>query len=643
MAGRGRGDRACRAVCGLANLRLVSVVAAAPSESAEPPAPSSARRRSAGWRSHLIVAFVAVAVAGYVTNGLWRDPTGHGLAENLGDQAFFEWLLGYGVYTLGHGADPFYTWLLNAPLGVNLAANTSITVYTTLFAPLTFLAGPPVSFVTILTLNLAGSAFAWYLFLQRFFVAHRAAAVLGGFFCGFAPGFVSHANGHLNWSAGWVAPVILWWVLRLREPGRWLRHGLILGCLVAVGFSIAAEGLFFTALASGVFVLVWSLVPATRAEARAAAPTMLAGLGVTALTAGLLLAYPLYMHFGGPRTFTGTGFNQSYFAEDLAAYFEYPTLSLAGWLGHASKLAPNQTEETSYFGVPLMVLAVVAAVTLWRYAAPGRRATVAAVSTVGLVFLVLSWGPKLKLYQEETDVTLPYEALRHLPLFDSALPARLALVVVGVIGILLALTADRLLSTRLRLRTRAAWGAAFALALVPLLPVPLPTKERAVEPAFIADGIWRDYVGDNGVMTALPFATTDTQDGQRWQAYTMARRGPQFRMPGGYFLGPGGPNGTGRMGAPARHTDWMFFQAGYYGTVAAIDDAARRQAREDFAFWGVEAVFLPEQITGSHTTLFRSAVETTATDLLGQPERVGGVLLWRIRPGIDPVDRDGGA
>ncbi|MFI5491917.1 DUF2079 domain-containing protein [Actinoplanes sp. NPDC051859] len=618
----------------------MSVVAAPPSESAEPPATSPARRGLAVWRPHLIVAFAALALAGYLTFGLWRDPSGRGLAENLGDQAFFEWLLGYGVYTLGHGADPFYTWLLNAPFGVNLAANTSITVYTTTFAPLTLLAGPQVSFVTILTLNLAGSAFAWYLFLQRFVVERRAAAVLGGFFCGFAPGFVSHANGHLNWSAGWVAPVLLWWVLRMREPGRWLRHGVILGVLVAAAFSIAAEGLFFTALACGVFVLVWSLAPATRAEARAAVPTMLAGLGVTAAVSGLLLAYPLYMHFGGPRTFTGTGFDQAYFAEDLKAYIEYPTRSLAAAVGFGSDLAPNQTEETSYFGLPLVVLVLVALAWLCWRAAPGRRATLAALTTVGVVFLVLSWGPLAKIDKKPTDVELPYEALRHLPLFDSALPARLALVVVGVIGIVLAFTVDRLLSAQRPARSvRALWAAGFAVALVPLFPTPLPTKERATEPAFIADGIWRQYIGENGIMTALPFATTDTQDGQRWQAYTMARGGAQFRMPGGYFLGPGGPNGTGRMGAPARHTDWMFFEAGYYGTVPEIDDGDRRRARADFAYWGVELVFLPDEITGSHTTLYRRSVEATATALLGEPERVGGVQLWRIRPGIDPANR----
>ena len=158
---------------------------------------------------------LSLGLAAWVTNGLWADPKGNVLAQNAGDQAFFEWLLGYGVYLLQHGADPFFTDLLNAPVGVNLAANTSITVYIVLFAPISYLLGPQISFVAILTLNLAGAAFAWYLFLRRYVTRRRLAAAVAGLFCGFAPGFVSHANGHLNWSAGWIAPVVLWWVLKL--------------------------------------------------------------------------------------------------------------------------------------------------------------------------------------------------------------------------------------------------------------------------------------------------------------------------------------------------------------------------------------------------------------------------------------------
>ena len=622
----------------------MSVAATAPAASADPPAASSARPGVRGaWRRHLPVAVIAVGLALWVTQGLWSQPYNHTIAQNSGDQAFFEWVLGYGVYVISHGADPFFTNLMNAPLGVNLAANTSITTYAVLLAPLTKLAGPQITFVTILTLNLAGSAFAWYLFLLRHLVRRRVAAAVGGLFCGFAPGFISHANGHLNFTSGWVAPVVLWWVFKLREPGRWLRNGAVLGVLLALCFSIAAEGLFFTALATGVFVVTWSLGRATRAEARAAAPTVLKALAVTAAVAGSLLAYPLYMHFAGPQTFSGTGFNQRHYVEDVVAYIGYSSRSLAAWAGLDSAwLAPNPTEETSFLGLPLVVLVVCGLVMLWRQATPGRRATLRALIVVAGVFVVLSWGPRLQVLEYETNIPLPYAALAHLPLFDSALPGRFALVVAGVVGIVLALTADRLLTEPMpSTRTHTAYAAGFALALVPLIPLPLLTMQRAAEPAFIASGMWKDYVPEGGVLSALPLATNMTPDAQRWQAYTMARGGRQFRMPGGYFLGPGGRDGVGRVGAPWRHTDWLFFRAAVYGYVGEIDDGDRTNARNDFAYWGIDAVFLPDQISGQNGILFRAAVEITATELLGEPQRVGGVLVWRIRPGVDPVTRGG--
>ncbi|HEY0002414.1 MAG TPA: DUF2079 domain-containing protein, partial [Actinoplanes sp.] len=479
-------------------------------------------------------------------------------------------------------------------------------------------------------------AFAWYLFLCRWVTGNRAAAALGGLFCGFAPGFISHANGHLNWSAGWIAPVVLWSLLKLREKGRWLRNGLVLGLLLGTCFTIAAEGLFFTALAGGVFIITWSLARATRAEARAALPTVLAGLGVAAAVAFALLAYPLYMHFAGPQTFAGTGFNQRHYAEDLASFFSYSDRTLAAWAGLGNDLAPNPTEATSFFGVPLMVLIVVTLTMLWRRAEPGHRATLRALIVVGGVFLVVSLGPRLRIFDTET-IPMPYALLAHLPLFDSALPLRFALVLVGVFGVVLTMAAD----TLLRGPARAALGTAFVVALLPLVPLPLLTAERAPEPRFISAGTWKQYVSPGGVLSALPFAVNVAADGQRWQAYTMARGGPQFRIPDGYFLGPDvtGKEGPGRIGAVPRSTDWLFLRAAIYGWIANLDNWDRAQARADFQHWDIDAVFLPDKITGPDGPLFRTAVELTATDLLGPPERVDDVLVWRIRPGIDPVDR----
>jgi hypothetical protein len=227
-------------------------------------------------------------------------------------------------------------------------------------------------------------------------------------------------------------------------------------------------------------------------------------------------------------------------------------------------------------------------------------------------------------------------------LFNSALPARTALVVAGVIGILLALTADRVLTSEWQsVRSQTAWAAGFALALVPLFPVPLPTTVRAPEPKFIADGTWKSYVTPGGVISALPFAGTGAVDGQRWQAYTMARGGEQFKIPDGYFLGPGGQNGTGRIGAPLHRTDWLFQRVAAYGYIPEITDYDRLQARADFKYWNLQAVFLPPQVTGSRGMLFRSALEITMTSLMGPPEHVDGVDVWRIRPGVDPVSQAG--
>ena len=279
---------------------------------------------------------------------------------------------------------------------------------------------------------------------------------------------------------------------------------------------------------------------------------MLKALGVTSVVAAALLAYPLYMHFAGPQSFSGTGFNQRYYVEDVAAYVNYSSRTLAAWAGlSGAALAPNPTEETSFFGLPLVVLVVVALVLLWRRADDGRRATLRALIVVGVVFMVLSWGPRLQILEHETPIPLPYAVLAHLPLFDSALPLRFALVLVGVIGVVLAMTVDRLLTeplpTRRRADRRRRRVRRGARAADPAAPAHQPSARP--EPAFIRDGIWKDYVPEGGVLTGLPFANNASADAQRWQAYTMARGGRQFRIPDGYFLGPGGENGTGRIGA----------------------------------------------------------------------------------------------
>ncbi|WP_326555561.1 DUF2079 domain-containing protein [Micromonospora sp. NBC_01813] len=612
--------------------------------------------RRLGRRADLAVATVALALAGWVTSGLWVGPNSRAITVNSSDQALFEWLLSYGAYALTHGENPLFTYLLNAPDGVNLAVNTSITVYAVIFAPLTFLIGPPATFLVILTLNLAGTGFAWYWLLSRLrpgslgsgsaagttgrgtddgpFVSSRLAAAVGGLFCGFAPAMVSHANAHLNWTAGWLVPIIVWRVLALRgrpgarplAAGGWARNGLILGALVAGSFSIAAEGLFFTALACGVFLGVWALDRSRRAEVRDALPRLLRGLAVTAAVATTLLAYPLWLHFFGPQVFHGTGFDARVHSEDFLAYGAFPERSLAGVAGLGTGLAPNETEENSFFGVPLLVLTLACLVLLWRAASPGRRATLRALAVTGAVFTVLSWGPRLKFDGTITDIPLPYAPLAGAPIFNAALPARLAMVVTPIIGILLALAVDQLL--RNAAPRRMLWAGAFAVALLPLIPVSLLTIEREPIPTFITSGAWRQHVSQGGVLAPVPFTLDVLPDGQRWQAHTFAHRQGEFAIPSGFFLGPGGPDGRGRIGPVPRATDGLLHEVARTGVVPPIDDTDRAAARADLNHWGAEAVVLADQVHGAKFPVDAEALLTATTELLGPPQRVVDVWLW---------------
>ena len=83
----------------------------------------------------------------------------------------------------------------------------------------------------------------------------RAAAWIGGLWCGFCPAMVAHANGQVNFVCQFVVPFLVWQVLRLREPGHAVHGGVAVGLLIVLQVFINEETLLFTALTVGVFVL----------------------------------------------------------------------------------------------------------------------------------------------------------------------------------------------------------------------------------------------------------------------------------------------------------------------------------------------------------------------------------------------------
>ncbi|GAA4203897.1 hypothetical protein [Actinocatenispora rupis] len=582
-----------------------------------PPPDPAAERAPTGtgrlWRvgRHVLVLGCYLALAVWVTSGLWASPDTRALTVDPVDQSFMEWALAYGVHVVRHLGDPFYTTLVNAPVGANMMANTSMLFPGVVLAPVTLLFGPAVSFVLLETLALAGTAAAWYLVFRRRLGVSWGAAALGAGLCGFAPGMVALSNTHVHITALFLAPFIVSLVLPGDVEG-WRRsvgRGALLGVLLTLQGLTGMESLLSIALGTGTFVLVYALLDVPRA--RRLARTFLVRAGTGLVVSVVLLGYPLWMMVAGPGHTTGTPWVISASGTDVGSWLWYGSFALAGGPERASlAYAVNPIEETGFLGIGLAALLLVLAVRLWR------DRTARALVLTGLVFVVLSFGTEIVVFGVRTGIPAPWALLAKVPLLEQALPDRVALVAVTAFGALLALGVDHARRTGVRRPVR--YGV-LALALVPILPVPLPTQYRDPIPTFFTAGTWRAYVRPGHTMLPVPMLRSVDRRGQRWSSGT----GDEIAMPGGAIMIPV-DGGQANWGVPRSDLTRMLARVSTTGRKPPITAAARANSRRDLVAARTDVVVLDPH-TG-HT----AAVRATIDAVLGHPGRyVGGVWVWR--------------
>lgn len=618
-----------------------------PLTDADPAEAESTRRpRRRPARADLLALGAYVLLGVFVCLNYWGDVSGRVSSHLPTDHSWFEWLFAHGAYSVRHLENPLFTAQQNAPDGVNMMANTSLLGVTLPLAPLTMLLGPQVMYALYLGAALAATAGTGYWMLSRHLVRSRAAAFVGGAFLGFAPGIIHHANGQPNFVSNFLLPLIVVRVLRLGEPGRWRRNGLVLGALVTYQIFINEEMLLLTALACLVVVLAYAVQRPT--ATRAVAGTFLAGLGVAGGVALVLAAYPIWFQFNGPQSYRGLqGGVFHNWGEDLVAFV---TFARDTWAGDpAVEKTIGLTEQNTWFGWPLVLLSVVALVLLVRRSLPARIAAVLIV-----VFTVASIGPRVRFNGVETGVRGPWSYVPDdLPLVEMMMPTRLTLVVAAAVGVLLALTWDaahrqgrpvadqpRVPAQRVgeaapatsdepsppapvaagRRWLRPVGYAAVALAVLPLFPRPLPAQQIDPPPHFISAGGWRPYVPEGRTLVPVPIpSNVHGLPTLRWSALT----GQEFPVPGGYFIGPN-ELGEGVFGAPNRPTSTLIYSTMDAGAVPVLTDENRRQAVEDLRFWRASVVVL-----GAHPR--EAVLRELVTGLIGPPQRVDDVWVWDVR------------
>ncbi|HEX4252054.1 MAG TPA: glycosyl transferase [Pseudonocardia sp.] len=571
----------------------------------------------------------AVIVAAFVllSFGLYRElwlHLGDGYLVDSGeDQNLFEWFFAVQAHALAAGHPTLYSDLQNFPAGVNLMANTAMPGLVLPLAPLTLLFGPTVTWAVLLSGGLAATAIAWYWLFSRHVVRSRWAAAVGAGFAVFGPPMISHAHAHPNFTATFLLPVIIGRLLRLRGASgsrEVVRGGVLLGLLLGWQVLIGEEPLLIMSTGMAVWTLAWAAVrPRTLL---AAARPMLAGLGVAAVVSVLLVGYPLWVQFAGPASYHRLSHGPA--GNDLASFGTLPRQSVGGQLLHPGQQVPNPTEQNAFFGWPLLVLLLVAAVWLWREV-PARLAAI----TV-LVLGALSLGTPLYLDTVPTSVPGPWLAMAELPLFSSLIEARLTLACLPAMGLLLAMASDRALTrppsrppwVALRwLTSRRLWFVALAAGVLPILPVRFDTVPRPAAPVFFSSGDWRQFVGPGRSVLAVPPPDPGNASALHWQVAT----GFAFPLVEGYFVGPGpGPDRVGIYGADRRPTSLLLAGVLISGQVPPIGAKERATALADLRSWRTDVVVLPGDVYNE------AALRTTLDQLLGRGEHRDDVTVWDV-------------
>ncbi|MGV9884020.1 dolichyl-phosphate beta-glucosyltransferase [Streptomyces sp. NPDC003006] len=564
-------------------------------------------------RADVLVALLFLALSVTLYAQRWTSPAHRYIPDSMQDQNQWEWFFAVTAENVRHFDNPLFTTLQNFPDGVNLMANTVMLGLSVPLAPVTWLFGPALALNVAMTGGLAATAVAWYWLIVRRLVAHRGAAAVGAALAAFAPPMISHANAHPNFIVLFMIPLIIDRALLLCEGTRVVRDGVVLGLFTTYQIFLGEEPLLLAALGMLLFALAYAVV--RRDVARASWRPLARGIGIALAVALPLVAYPLYWQFFGAQSYKSVLHGDNAGNSPLA-FISFAERSLAGAKESADALALNPTEQNAFYGWPLTALAFAIVVRLWE------RAVVKALAFTVLAAALLSLGPKFRI--PLTDVVLPgpWALIRHRPLFESVIEGRVAMVCAPALGMLLALALARLPAAG-RGATRYAGPAAVALALLPIVPAPLKAVDRVDVPPFIAHGTWRAYLGEDETLVPIPVPDAAHAEALHWQ--TVAGLG--FRLPGGYFNGPWGPDRVGIYGPVPRNTSNLLREVSDSGRVPKVGAAWRQAARDDLAYWKAGVLVLPPQ---PHD----AALRTTVDALVGRRARwVDGVWVWDLYEG----------
>lgn len=592
------------------------------------------------WRGLLIAGGAYFVLSIFIWSNVWTSNPGSITTCGCGDSAGAIWDMEWPAYAMTHGLSLLYSTFMNHPTGINLVANPGVLALSLPLAPVTWLFGPIASLNVAFTLAPVLSALAMFLLLRRW-VSWAPAAFFGGLMYGFCPFIlVSLTQGWVNLGMAVSPPLIVLCLdeLLLRQRHRPERVGLVLGLLVVLQFFISTEILLIVAIVAvcGIgLIVVYTALQFPKALMHNARPALI-GLGVGAVTAIVLLAYPAWVAVAGPAHFSGliwpNGFPQP-FSNVVLQDFIHPapayesTILSVGW--HQRGGYQGTPLSFQYFGIGVFVVLLFGLV-VWRR---DRR-----LWFFGAITLL---SAALPLGQASGGL------FADLPLFENILPGRFVLITYLSAAVMLSLTVDHTCQSVNRLRVaprretkedavgsrwpnRPRGAGAMVAAIVAAIAIVPPgtylastipiTTQRVVLPTWFR--IVAPHLRDKQVLLVFPTYFAGYESPSSWQAvdrmsYSMVNIGG----PAGFVVRAG----KERAGAAVIAGTSL---ANSVGNLESGDILAVRKALDD---WGVTMVVIPDQsdlppYDQTPSVVTAAALMTAATG--EQPNHQADAWVW---------------
>jgi hypothetical protein len=491
-------------------------------------APTAPARRSLGWLSATaaLATYAVGAVALY--SRLPLVPSAQMPVTPLSDNAQQVWFLAWPAHALAHGQNPFVSNYMNFPDGLNMMANTSMLLLGVLFAPLTWIAGPIATYVTLLRLGFFASSASACLAARRLGASWWAAFVAGAVF-GFGAQRMADGLQHVFLAVDVVLPWVVVCAVRLYERRYgWLRFSLATAALISVDFLISAER-----AAMEVIIVVAAIVidlAVSRESSRA--KDLAAALGATLAGTAVLLCVPLWYFFFGPQAVHGQPHRFLGWPTSWHAIFQPG--GYAWWAPFGHDVSSASALLGAWFNPSFIGVGLVAAAALGIYRHRREGFTWCAVG-VAAAFWLTSFGPRIFL---GISVPGPYSVIASLPLVRDALPSRYMEVVVLAVawfaGRSLDAGRDEAPSSSQVLRIAAA--VAVVAGLLGLVPGQRVAPADAGVPAWLSTGVAAQALPDGASVMTYPYAIVllnqpilDQSQSGRW-----------YRLVGGQAIVPGG-------------------------------------------------------------------------------------------------------